>query len=65
MIDLGAGNGWLSYRLAQRGHHPIIGEAFDGPDVALVAGDGECQNSREPEDPACLDFFIHDYPPVS
>ena len=29
--------------LAQHGHHPIIGEAFDGPDVALVAGDGECQ----------------------
>jgi SAM-dependent methyltransferase len=22
ILDLGAGNGWLSYRLAQRGHHP-------------------------------------------
>jgi SAM-dependent methyltransferase len=23
ILDLGAGNGWLSYRLALRGHHPI------------------------------------------
>jgi hypothetical protein len=29
--------------LAQHGHHPIIREALDGRDVALVAGDRECQ----------------------
>ena len=29
--------------LAQHGRHPIVREAFDGRDVALVAGDRECQ----------------------
>ncbi len=34
LLDLGAGNGWLSYRLAQRGHHvaavDLQTNAFDG-----------------------------------
>jgi len=34
ILDLGAGNGWLSYRLAQRGHHvaalDLQTNAFDG-----------------------------------
>ena len=38
IADLGAGNCWLSYRLALRGHHPlaidILGDALDG----LAAG---------------------------
>jgi SAM-dependent methyltransferase len=34
ILDLGAGNGWLSYRLAQRGHHvaavDLLTNTFDG-----------------------------------
>jgi SAM-dependent methyltransferase len=34
VLDLGAGNGWLSYRLALSGHHPfavdLLTNAFDG-----------------------------------
>ncbi|HEX8924528.1 MAG TPA: class I SAM-dependent methyltransferase, partial [Terriglobales bacterium] len=34
VLDLGAGNGWLSYRLALRGHRPVavdlLDNAFDG-----------------------------------
>src|SRR5215469_281808 len=34
ILDLGAGNGWLSYRLARKGHHPValdlIDNQFDG-----------------------------------
>jgi SAM-dependent methyltransferase len=29
ILDLGAGNGWLSYRLAMRGHHPIAVDLLD------------------------------------
>jgi SAM-dependent methyltransferase len=28
VLDLGAGNGWLSWRLAQHGHHPIAVDFF-------------------------------------
>jgi SAM-dependent methyltransferase len=34
ILDIGAGNGWLSYRLARKGHHPValdlIDNGFDG-----------------------------------
>src|SRR5215472_8385643 len=34
ILDIGAGNGWLSYRLARKGHHPValdlIDNSFDG-----------------------------------
>ena len=34
VLDVGAGNGWLSYRLAQRGHRPVA------VDLLLNAADG-------------------------
>jgi len=34
ILDIGAGNGWLSYRLARKGHHPVavdlLDNGFDG-----------------------------------
>jgi len=49
-LDLGAGNGWLSHRLAREGHHglavDIRDDSVDGPGVAraLLAGSGfECR----------------------
>ena len=39
VLDLGAGNGWLSYRLAHLGHHPIAVDlqtnSFDGLGAAV------------------------------
>ena len=39
VLDLGAGNGWLSYRLSTQGHHPIAvdlqTDAFDGLGAAI------------------------------
>jgi len=39
VLDLGAGNGWLSYRLARRGHRPLAVDlqtnAFDGLSAAV------------------------------
>jgi len=39
VLDLGAGNGWLSYRLAHLGHHPIAVDlqtnSFDGLEAAV------------------------------
>jgi ubiquinone/menaquinone biosynthesis C-methylase UbiE len=39
ILDLGAGNGWLSYRLARIGHHPIavdlLTNDFDGLGAAM------------------------------
>lgn len=29
VLDIGAGNGWLSYRLAERGYHPIAVDLLD------------------------------------
>lgn len=29
ILDIGAGNGWLSYRLAQRGHAPVAADLLD------------------------------------
>lgn len=29
ILDLGAGNGWMSYRLALRGHHPVAVDLLD------------------------------------
>jgi SAM-dependent methyltransferase len=29
VLDIGAGNGWLSYRLSQRGYHPIAVDLLD------------------------------------
>jgi ubiquinone/menaquinone biosynthesis C-methylase UbiE len=31
ILDLGAGNGWMSYRLAQRGHHPVAVDILTDP----------------------------------
>lgn len=31
VLDLGAGTGWLSYRLAQRGHRPVAVDLLDDP----------------------------------
>lgn len=36
--DLGAGNCWLSYRLALRGHYPIAIDILDNPLDGLAAG---------------------------
>lgn len=39
VLDLGAGNGWLSYRLASRGHRPVavdlLTNSFDGLGAAM------------------------------
>ena len=38
IADLGAGNCWLSYRLALRGHHPIAIDILSDPLDGLAAG---------------------------
>ena len=38
IVDLGAGNCWLSYRLALRGHHPIAIDILGDPLDGLAAG---------------------------
>jgi ubiquinone/menaquinone biosynthesis C-methylase UbiE len=37
ILDLGAGNGWMSYRLAQRGHRPVAVDIFTDPQDGLEA----------------------------
>src|SRR5579872_1689780 len=37
ILDLGAGNGWMSYRLTQRGHKPIAVDIFTDPQDGLAA----------------------------
>ena len=37
VVDLGAGNGWLSYRLAEAGHEPIAVDLFDDDHDGLGA----------------------------
>lgn len=37
ILDIGAGNGWLSYRLAQRGHHPVAVDLLDNDTDGLGA----------------------------
>jgi len=37
ILDLGAGNGWMSYRLSLRGHHPIALDIFDDSKDGLRA----------------------------
>jgi len=37
ILDLGAGNGWMSYRLAQRGHRPVAVDIFTDPQDGLAA----------------------------
>jgi SAM-dependent methyltransferase len=37
VLDLGAGNCWLSYRLALRGHHPVAVDIFNDPRDGLGA----------------------------
>jgi ubiquinone/menaquinone biosynthesis C-methylase UbiE len=43
ILDLGAGNGWMSYRLAQRGHRPVAVDIFvdelDGLTASRQYGD--------------------------
>lgn len=40
ILDLGAGNGWLSHRLAEAGHHPVALDRLDDP----VDGLGACRH---------------------
>jgi SAM-dependent methyltransferase len=37
ILDLGAGNGWLSYRLRELGHHPVAVDIFRDPRDGLGA----------------------------
>lgn len=37
VLDIGAGNGWLSYRLAQRGHRPVAVDLLDNDTDGLGA----------------------------
>ncbi len=37
ILDLGAGNGWMSYRLALRGHRPLALDIFTDPKDGLLA----------------------------
>jgi ubiquinone/menaquinone biosynthesis C-methylase UbiE len=37
ILDLGAGNGWMSYRLAQRGHRPVAIDIFTDAEDGLAA----------------------------
>ncbi|HEY1241532.1 MAG TPA: class I SAM-dependent methyltransferase [Bryobacteraceae bacterium] len=37
VLDLGAGTGWLSYRLTLRGHHPVALDIFTDPKDGLHA----------------------------
>jgi SAM-dependent methyltransferase len=37
IVDLGAGNGWLSHRLAEAGHHPVAVDRLDDPADGLGA----------------------------
>ncbi len=37
VLDLGAGTGWMSYRLALRGHHPVAVDLLDDPVDGLGA----------------------------
>ena len=38
ILDIGAGNCWLSYRLAARGHHPVAVDLLDNDTDGLGAG---------------------------
>jgi ubiquinone/menaquinone biosynthesis C-methylase UbiE len=38
VLDIGAGNCWLSYRLAVRGHRPVAVDLLDNPTDGLGAG---------------------------
>jgi ubiquinone/menaquinone biosynthesis C-methylase UbiE len=38
VLDIGAGNCWLSYRLARRGHRPVAVDLLDNPTDGLGAG---------------------------
>src|SRR5580700_4000195 len=40
ILDLGAGNGWMSYRLAQRGHRPVAVDIFTDSEDGLEAARG-------------------------
>jgi SAM-dependent methyltransferase len=37
ILDIGSGNGWLSYRLAQRGHRPVAVDLLDNESDGLGA----------------------------
>jgi ubiquinone/menaquinone biosynthesis C-methylase UbiE len=37
ILDLGAGNGWMSFRLAQRGHRPVAVDIFTDAQDGLAA----------------------------
>lgn len=37
LLDLGAGTGWMSYRLALRGHHPVAVDLLADPEDGLGA----------------------------
>ena len=47
-LDMGAGNGWLSYRLAQRGHRPVAVDLLDDSTDGLAAARHFASVLREP-----------------
>ncbi len=58
IVDIGAGNGWLAYRLAQRGHWVLAVDVFDDPLDGLRATRHYAHNVR----PVLADF---DHLPLS
>ena len=48
VLDLGAGNGWLSYRLALRGHWPVAVDLLDNDSDGLGAAQHYFQHLPEP-----------------
>lgn len=57
ILDLGAGNGWLSYRLALRNHRPVALDIFSDPrDGLLAARHYPCRFPALEADFDCLPF---------
>lgn len=52
ILDLGAGNGWLSHRLAEAGHHPVALDLLDDPADGL----GACRHYTIPFPSVQADF---------
>lgn len=48
ILDIGAGNGWLSYQLATRGHHPVAVDIIDNDADGLGAARHYLARLRNP-----------------
>jgi ubiquinone/menaquinone biosynthesis C-methylase UbiE len=67
ILDLGAGNGWMSYRLAIRTHRPVAIDIFSDPRDGLKAARNydasfpvvEAEFDRLPFPPATFDLAIY------